>query len=136
MIVIADASAVGAFLLADEAGPFADYARSVCRSEAIHVPSIWPTEIASLVRTAHRRGRINDLERDEAVSSAQAMRLTVRIEPDPSIGAVVEHALRTGLSAYDATYALLAARLDAPLLTSDGPLRRSADALGLKVLRP
>ncbi len=136
MMVIADASAVGAFLLADEAGPFADFARSVCRTNPVHVPSIWPAEIASLIRTACRRGRLADAERDETLLAAEAMRSAVHIALDPPIAIVVDLALRTGLSAYDATYALLAQRLDAPLLTGDGPLRRAAELLGLKVLTP
>lgn len=136
MIVVADASAVGAFLLVDEAGSFADFARSVCRSAPLHVPAIWAAELANLLRTEHRHGRIDDLELEEAVSFAEALRLVVHVEPDPPIGSIVEHALRSGLSAYDTTYALLAARLNAPLLTIDGPLRRAAEAFGLEVLKP
>lgn len=136
MIVIADASAVGTFLLPDECGSFAEFTRSVCRSTPIHVPSIWSAEVANLLRTAYRRGRIDDAELRGAVAIAETMLSAAHIEPDPSIGAILDHAMQTGLSAYDATYALLAARLNAPLLTADGPLRRAAQALGLKVLKP
>ena len=136
MIVVADASAVGAFLLVDEAGPFADFARSICRDNAISVPSIWPTEIASLVTSAYRRRRINEIERNEALLGAEILRATVSIEPDSSISMLAEQAMLTGLSVYDTSYALLARRLDASLLTADGPLRRAATALGLKVLFP
>lgn len=136
MIVIADASAVGTFLLTDESGSFAEFARSVCRSTPIHVPSIWSAEVTNLLRTAYRRGRINDSELRGAVAIAETILSAVHIEPDPSIGAILDHAMQTGLSAYDATYALLAARLNAPLLTADGPLRRAAQTLGLKVLTP
>lgn len=135
-IVIADASAVGAFLLADEASPFAHFARSVCRNNPVHVPSIWPAEISNLIRTASRRGRLDDVERDETLLAAEAMRTAVHIAVDPPIRVIVDMALHSGLSAYDATYALLAQRLDAPLLTGDGPLRRAAESLGLKVLTP
>lgn len=136
MIVIADASAVGTFLIPDESGTFAEFARLVCRSTPIHVPSIWSAEVANLLRTAYRRARINDAEMQDAVAIAETMLSAVQIEPDPSIGSILHHALQTGLSAYDASYALLAARLNAPLLTADGPLRRAAQALGLKVLTP
>lgn len=136
MIVIADASAVGAFLLADEAGPFADFARAICRENPVHVPSIWPTEVASLIVNAHRRRRINDAERVEALATAEAMRTIVSIAPDQPITILAEQASLIGLSVYDASYALLARRLDAPILTADGPLRRAAGTLGLKVLLP
>lgn len=136
MIVIADASAVGTFLLADEAGPYADFARNICRTNPVHVPSIWPTEVAGLIRTAYRRARIDDAERDEALLAAEAMRVVVQVAHDSSIRAIVDCSLHTGLSAYDAAYALLAQRLDAPLLTGDGPLSRAAESFGLKVLQP
>lgn len=136
MIVVADASAVGAFLLADEAGPFADYARMICSTNPIRVPSIWPTEVANLVLGAHRRKRINDVERDGALIAAEAMCATVLIDSDHAIATVVETATRLGLSAYDTSYALLARRLDAPLLTGDVRLRKAAESSGLKVLTP
>lgn len=58
--MVADASAVGRFLLPDEQGRFADFARAVFGDDAIHVPPHWPAEVANMLWKAHRRKRIGD----------------------------------------------------------------------------
>ena len=136
MIVIADASAVGAFLLKDEAGPFAVFAEETCDRYDVHVPAIWPTELASLIAVAHRRGRIDEAERDIAAHQADRLRGSVVIVDDPAVSLVVRRARLTGLSAYDTTYLLLAERIGGAILTGDGPLKRAAEAVGLNVLHP
>ena len=136
MILIADASAVGAFLLPDEAGPFADFARAAYIAHDIHVPRIWPTELASLITTAHRRERITDAERDVTAQQAEALKTGVTIEMDLPIALVARRANETRLNAYDTTYLMLAENLGGTLLTGDGPLRRAAVALGVAVLTP
>ena len=44
------------------------------------------------------------------------------------MSAIVQLALETGLSTYDASYLWLARRLGAPLVTFDERLRRAAEA--------
>ena len=136
MIVIADASAVGSFLLKDEAGPFSIFAERICEKHDVHVPAIWPTELASLIAVAHRRGRIDDEQRDLAARQAEALLRGVAVMDTPPISLVVRRARAAGLSAYDTTYLLLAERVGGAVLTGDGPLSRAAEAVGLQVLRP
>jgi predicted nucleic acid-binding protein len=136
MIVVADASAVGSFLLEDEAGPFADFARSACIDNDVSVPSIWPTELASLISTAYRRGRIDEAQRDSAARQAEALLKGVTIVPDSDILTLVQRARATNLSTYDTSYLLLAERVGGMLLTSDGPLRRAALECGTSILIP
>ena len=136
MILIADASAVGSFLLWDEAGPYADFARTACLVHDVHVPVIWPTEVASLISVAHRRGRVDDEQRDVAARQAEELLQGVAVAADPTISLIVRRGRATGLSAYDTTYLLLAERTGGAILTGDGPLARVAEASGLQVLRP
>lgn len=136
MIVVADASAVGSFLLKDEAGPFSAFAERVCEEHDVHVPAIWPTELASLIAVAHRRGRLDDDERDVAVRQSQSLLTGVVVADDPAISQTVRLARATGLSAYDTTYLLLAEHVGGAILTGDGPLKRAARAAGLRVLEP
>lgn len=136
MILIADASAVGSFLLHDEASPFADFARAAFDTHDVHVPAIWPTELASLIAVAHRRGRLNDAQRNIAARSAEALMPYVQIVGDASVSRVVERASEVGLSVYDTTYLLLAERIGGAMLTGDGRLKRAAETVGLQVLHP
>lgn len=133
MIVVVDASAIGALLLPDEAGAMTDRVRAAFRDHAVHVPPVWPVEIASLLLNAHRRRRIDDDQRDRASRSAQRLAAVVTIEPDPTIEATVAMGLATGLSACDAAYALVAERLRAPLLTGNPRLARAAEARGIEI---
>lgn len=136
MILVADASAVGSFLLWDEAGSDADFAWQACCAHDVHVPSIWPTELASLIAVAHRRGRLDDAQREVAARQAEALLPGVTVASDPAISLVVRRARAASLSAYDTTYLLLTERLGGALLTGDGPLKRATEATGLRVLRP
>lgn len=136
MIVIADASAVGSFLLKDEAGPFSVFAQQICAENDVHVPAIWPTELASLITVAHRRGRLDDQQRDIAVRQAEALLQGVTLARDPTISTIVRRAHEASLSAYDTSYLLLAERAGGAILTSDGPLSRAAEASGMTLLRP
>lgn len=134
MIVVADASAVGAFRLPDEQGSFANYARAVFGSHAIHVPPHWPAEVASIIWKAHRRKRISgeDFDRIGRVASDLAEAVVIEAELPP--GRLAAEAMRAALAAYDASFLMLAGRLGAPLLTGDGPLCRAAAQRGVKIL--
>ena len=133
-MVVADASALGRFLLHDEHGDEADFAREVCSTRAMHVPQHWIAELASLIRKAHRRGRIDSGEQYRVARDATLLARSVTIEVEVSPDELVSAAAETGLSAYDASYLLLARRLAIPLLAFDGPLRRAAVLAGVEVL--
>lgn len=136
MIVVIDASAIGKFLIPDEADAFAELARDVCGQEELHVPAHWPVEVASLLRKARARDRLTDDQATAAAAVAAAIAGTVAIGATPAITVQFARSNELGLSTYDAGYFLLAERLGAPLLTDDGKLRRVALAHGLGVLLP
>lgn len=134
MTVVADASAVGRFLLPDEAGAEADYAWDMCRSKPLHAPPHWRVEVANLLRKAYRRGRIDTMQLGTAALQADLLVRAVTIEREASVGDLLRTANQKNLSAYDASYLLLAQRLGVSLLAFDGPLRRAALVEGVTVL--
>lgn len=134
--LIADASAIGAYLLPDELGPDADFATAMCLSSEIHVPGYWTAEIANLIRTAARRGRIEPSALPDVLDAAASLGSVARRHQETSIDRLVRTAEELSLSAYDASYLLLAERLGMPLLTFDRRLRSAAEVRGLELLYP
>ena len=136
MIVVADASAVGTFLLPDEQGRFADFVRVVLGEGMIHVPPHWPAEVANVIWKAHRRKRISDVDLLRIGQIASDLANVVVIGDELPPGRLATEAVRTGLTAYDASYLLLAQRLGASLLARDGKLTEAAVEGGVELLRP
>lgn len=135
-MIVVDASAVGTFLIPDEAGPFADFARYNCATETLHAPAHFQIEMASLLRKARHRKRLTHEQALAAGMVADAIAATVTIAPPPSVEHVIRESAALGLSAYDTGDFLLARSLSARVLTDDGALRRVSIAQGLAVALP
>ena len=135
-MIVVDASAVGTFLIPDEAGPFADFARHVCATETLHAPAHFPIEMASLLRKARHRKRLTHDQALAAGAIADGIAATVSIAFPPSIEQVIRESAALGLFAYDTGYFLLARSLNARVLTDDGALRRVSIAQGLPIALP
>lgn len=98
----------------------------------LHVPALCDVEIASALRRSLISGRIDDSRALLALQDLADLPLT-RHGHQLLLGRVL--ALRHNLSAYDATYAALAERLRATLVTADGGLASAARSqLGLTVV--
>jgi predicted nucleic acid-binding protein len=98
-------------------------------------PALWPLEAANALLVAERRGRLGRDRRRRLCGFLKAMPIT--LDPDTAAQAwttTAGLAERFGLSAYDAAYLELAERLDLPLASLDGDLRRAANTLGLLLL--
>lgn len=95
-------------------------------------PQLWPIEAANGLFTAERRGRIDRTARRRL--GGFLADLPIRID-DETAGrmwsATAPLAERQGLTAYDATYLELAARLGLPLATSDAVLIAAAQLDGV-----
>lgn len=136
MTVVIDASAIGALLLPDEDEDLGRLASEVCQSEQLHVPAIFRSEVANLLRKAHRHGRIGEARLRSAAAEADVVAAIAHIGVDPPIAEIVSGSTVHGLSGYDFTYFALARSLGVPLLTGDGALRRAAIAAGMDVRLP
>lgn len=123
---VVDAS-VGIKLFVDE--PLSERARRLFEGLAadppaeLHVPDLFFIECANILWKYTRRfGRALE---DSQADLADLGKLTLRVV---STADLMEDALtlaaETGLTAYDSCYAVLAQRLEIPLVTADAPLAR------------
>jgi predicted nucleic acid-binding protein len=116
-VIVVDASAAVAALL--NAGP----ARSALASDDLHAPHLVDSEVLSVLRRQVVTGRLAPDAAWKAIDTWRRLGLARY----PVIGMVERiWQLRDSLSAYDASYIVLAENLGCALLTCDGRLARAA----------
>ena len=129
---VVDASVALAWCFVDEASPAADAALGRLEREEAVAPAIWPLEVANGLRTAERRGR---LDQDDMPRMRELLlSLPVQVEPvalTEALGEITEAARRLDLTTYDAAYLQLAVRRGLPLATVDERLRRASLVVGI-----
>jgi predicted nucleic acid-binding protein len=119
---VADASVLGAIIFGE---PEATNALTLLGRDDIYVPTLLAYELASIARTKIVR---QPNERDLILQALEiGLAMNVRWV-DVDHPAVVELALATGLSTYDASYLHLAHTLHTSLVTFDNKLRDAASA--------
>jgi predicted nucleic acid-binding protein len=134
-VFVIDASTTLAWCFADETSDAAERALDRLEHEEAIAPSIWPLEVANGLRTAERRGRL-ELS-DVAHVRDLLLSLPVQVEPVDlrlALNEVTEVARTLDLTAYDAAYLALAARLGLPLATADDRLRGAAVSSGVALV--
>ena len=124
---VVDASALGALIFGE---PDAAEVVSLLDEAEIYVPTLLPYELASIARKKISRYP----EQREALLQALAFSLFMDIRLIEVNGLeLVDLALETGLSVYDASYLYLSENLGMELITFDQRLREAAS---LRVRRP
>ena len=102
------------------------------------VPSLWVLEMANGLVQAERRGKLDFVEVERARDLYESMMssyIEVQIDsPQTSFREIQEMARRHQLTAYDASYLVLALQHHLPLATLDGSLIAAAKKSGLAVL--
>jgi len=132
--LVVDASFAGAWILPDERSAEAERLLEIVLrgSLSLSVPDLWIYEMLNLLLQAARRGRIPQQAVDQGFSLVQRVPVTAFDLSTPlSRTRVLKLAHRFSLSAYDASYLELADRLQAPLVTLDGTLKKAGRTLGL-----
>lgn len=130
--VVLDASAAVTWVLRD--GQREDEARidEIVTTGFILVPELWHTEMANAFRSALRAGRIDE----EFVLGVCEQLELLDIRTDVVGSHILRLALEANaheLTAYDATYLLLAKDRGLPLATLDRPLATAAAAAGVEL---
>ena len=98
------------------------------------VPPHWSVEVANLIVSARRRGRLNDAQQRAAGTLANTLVATADVHAAPPPAALVAFAQAEQLTAYDAAYVDLALRLECPLITEDRAMANTARRLGVDVV--
>jgi len=132
--IVADASAVVGWL-ADE--PTVDRLEAAIRRSfsgpGMVVPSHFPFEVTNALVMGERRGRWSPDHSKEWLELLGRMRIVAEQPPDHvAMARLARFARELSLTAYDAAYVELAARLRVPLLTFDGRLAEAAERSGVE----
>ncbi|QAY59447.1 PIN domain-containing protein [Microbacterium protaetiae] len=135
MPLVLDTSLTLAWLLPDETNDAADAVLNpaISNRDVILAPSLWRYETSNAIVSARRRGRLTDAQVTQAIDILDALNVETPERP-PARAALVAASLRTGLSAYDASYLVLAETAGCPLATLDAKLAQAARDSGVEVL--
>lgn len=137
MKLVVDNSVAMRWLFADGSEADRQYASEVAalvETSEVHVPALFVTEAANVISRALRVGVISPQEGESRFDLIKDMQASV--DPMETIHSAMPLAMKAfeeGLSAYDATYLLLAKKLGCPLATLDKNLRRAAKNCGVPI---
>ena len=134
MAFVLDNSVIAAWLLGEEG---ADAEAIVARlgDDEAHVPSLWPVELANVLVTAERRGRITEAQAHRAADIVLALPIrVVELRQDRVLRELPGLARQFHLTAYDASYLHVAMSGLIPLATFDRALAAAGRAAGLTVI--
>ncbi len=96
------------------------------------VPALWPFEVASVLSTAERRGRMDAAAQAVFLERLRLLPIAIEHRPATWLAQQILPLARTyKISAYDAAYLELAIREGLPLATLDDDLRRAACRAGV-----
>jgi len=134
--MVIDASIALSWCFEDESSALTDAVlRRLALTPSI-APAVWPLEVANGLRSAERRGHLDE----GAIPAVTHLLMTLPIDVEETtdleaaVGRILPMARALGLSAYDATYLDLASRRGLPLATADEQLARAAQAAGIEVV--
>jgi predicted nucleic acid-binding protein len=134
-LIVLDASLIIAHVLGESTIAVDSNIFDTLKGDRVMAPAHWSAEVASALTSNARRGRLSQadvaliLEQIDAYDVELAKPATVKELSD-----LIAFAAEQQLSAYDAAYILLAARLGAKLATLDNAMRRAAVRLDIEVL--
>lgn len=97
------------------------------------VPPVFPYEMANLLLTATRRGRLERTHAALLLAEVEILRLEVSVEGQRA-SRLHELSADHGITAYDAAYLSLAIATGEPLATLDLQLRSVAEQVGVDVV--
>lgn len=130
---VLDASAILASVIPDERTDVSDRLLLRLADETAIVPAVWWLEIANALFRVERQKRIPSGERPNIINDLRTLRVAYDDQTaERAWNEILPVAERFAISAYDASYLELAARLKLPLITRDRRMAEVATALGLE----
>ena len=134
MALVLDASVAVAWFIRRQANVYTDRIHRLAKREPLHVPAVWPLEVANALNLLHRRGVISE---KAAMTAADLLgELVVTIHQNRlTVPQLLALAGKHRLSTYDACYLDLAATLRLPLACRDGPLQQALAGAGVRLAR-
>jgi predicted nucleic acid-binding protein len=138
MAIVLDASVAISWCFPGDPSEDTPYTRRILKELLVNdavVPEIWAFEIAnSIFVSCNRRNRITERQIHEYLGHLKALPIQVESQGLWANVELESPARLHNLAAYDAAYLDLALRTGFPLASTDGPLRKAAQAAGITVL--
>ena len=135
--VVVDASLVLAWCFPDESNDYADAVLDALDGVTVNVPSIWPVEVTNALAVGERSKRIMPVD---VLRFEQLIRALSIVENSQTVIENITNLLPLAreykLTAYDAAYLDLSARLGVPLATLDNALQKAARDAGINLFKP
>lgn len=132
---VLDCSVTIGWLFEDEATPEGDALHERVAREGAVVPSLWHYEVANVLLQATRRQRIAQARVLPMLQHLSRLPIETVPEQRGILWAdAIARAESLGITAYDAAYLDVAARLNLPLATRDAALRKAMRKYGGTVL--
>ena len=98
-----------------------------------HAPPHFFVEVANVLRKSIIAGR--ESTEDALLTLNAAVRLKIEIDHDLQVTTeAFDFAMERGISAYDASYAIVALRREATLVTADAGLAQAAQGAGVAII--
>lgn len=133
--IVVDASIAMSWCFLDEATPATRQLFDDMGSTSAVVPAWWYIELANVLYLAEKNRRISADRVAEFTATIDDLRVEIDSEaPLRAFDHLLPLCRAHGLTSYDAIYLDLAVRRKLPLATLDGPLRKAARKLGVKLL--
>lgn len=131
---VVDASIILAWSLEDESSESAEAAVERLLAEGGLAPAHWPLEVANGLRSAERRGRIDEPSIRRLAARLAGLPVDIApVELSTALG-VIESARRHDLSVYDAAYLDLAEIRGLHVATVDDRLARACRAANVPLV--
>ena len=131
--LVIDASVALSWAFEDEADALSDRVLDALADGVAVVPAVWPLEVSNALVTAQRRGRITPADAARFLSLISRLPVQVQAAEIASMASLVDAAREYHLSAYDASYLVLAMSLGVPLATRDSALQKAAAEAGVEL---
>jgi predicted nucleic acid-binding protein len=133
---ILDGSLTMAWCFEDEASPETDEIQDwLTTGTRAYVPTLWHLEVANVLWACERGQRIKEADSTQFLAVLAALNIVTDDQTERHASqSTLSLARRHALSVYDAAYLELAMRLGLPLGSKDDPLRKVAQAVGIRVL--
>ena len=131
MSFVLGASVACCWAFPDEHNEFAKAAFTALRTSTATVPDLWWTEVANVLLSNERRGRIDPGVTDQFMS--ELLDCPLITDRTPNWATVLSLTRRHRLTAYGARYLELALRLKQPLATLDKQLIAAARQEGIRI---
>lgn len=133
MPIVIDASITMAWCFEDEGTAETEAVLDRLGHDEALVPSLWHLEVANVLLVAERRGRMSEAQAARFVGLLSKLPIRTDLTAVDT-NAVLAVGRRHSLSAYDATYLVLAERMAAPLATLDAKLQAACRSAGVLLL--